>query len=78
MALTFGIFINALTICLLNVAMFFCNNFCALITILTVMFLHVLNLTMTAFCTLGASLLKVTFIGLDLVLTGTKEADFLF
>ncbi|RXN94006.1 cell surface protein, partial [Escherichia coli] len=52
-----------------------CNNSCALITISTVMFSHVSNLTMTAFCTSGASLSKVTFIGSDSVSTGTKEAD---
>lgn len=78
MALIFGIFINVLTICSSNVVMFFCNNFCALIIILTVMFLYVSNLIMIAFCILGVSLLKVTFIGSDLVLIGIKEVDFLF
>lgn len=78
MVLIFGIFINVLMICLLNVVMFFCNSFCVLIIILMVMFLYVLNLIMIVFCILGVSLLKVMFIGLDLVLIGIKEVDFLF
>ncbi|PCM31484.1 cell surface protein [Escherichia coli] len=52
-----------------------CNNSCALITISTVMFSHVSNLTRTAFCTSRDSLSKLTFIGSDSDSTGIKEAD---
>ncbi|GCK83442.1 hypothetical protein BvCmsF63A_04845 [Escherichia coli] len=75
MTLTSGIFINASTICPSNVAMSSCNNSCALITISTVMFSHVPNLTRTAFCTSRDSLSKLTFIGSDSGSIGTKEAD---
>ncbi len=75
MMLISGVFINASMIWPSNVAISSCSRSCALITISTVMFSHVSNLTMTAFCTSGASLSKVTFIGPDSVSTGTKEAD---